>query len=230
MKRFKPLIMAVLITSSLTGCTKSSKPDQDFEFLIERFADLKIMRYQVPGFENLSLEQKKLVYYLSQAALSGRDIIYDQNGKYNLAIRRTLEGIYESYKGDRETGDFRNFEVYLKRIWFSNGIYHHYSTDKFDPGFSKDYFMELVAGSDTTSFPLNEGETVEEMLSVLIPVMFDPKVLPKKVSTDTQIDIVANSAVNFYENVTEEEAVNFYENLKDPADTTPVSYGLTHDW
>ncbi len=214
----------------LSGCRnqKSSEAStgNDFNFFVEQFADLKILKYQVPGFEELSLKQKKLVYYLSQAALCGRDIIYDQNGKYNLAIRKTLEAVYGTYAGDRKTDSYRNFEIYIKRVWFSNGIYHHYSSDKFKPEFSREYFKELVYQSDTTALPLREGEAVEEFLDVIVPVMFDPDVLPKKVFTDTEKDIVAHSAVNFYENVTEEEAVNFYRRMKVPEDTTPISYGL----
>lgn len=204
--------MSVLTISMIAGCNNrnvESSNGDDFEFFIEQFADLKIMRYQVPGFEELSLDQKKLIFYLSQAALSGRDIIYDQNGRYNLAIRRTLETIYRSYEGNRESEDFENFMIYTKRIWFSNGIYHHYSSDKYQPGFSREYFAELVSQSDTELLPLREGESVEEFLSVISPVIFDPGVLPKKVFTDTAKDIVANSAVNFYEDVTEQEALDF---------------------
>ncbi|MBN2480716.1 MAG: dihydrofolate reductase [Bacteroidales bacterium] len=226
----KILMMAVTAILTLSGCRNERSSDasfeDDFDYFVEQFADLKIMKYRVPGFEDLSLKQKKLIYYLSQAAICGRDIIYDQNGKYNLAIRRTLETIYSSFSGDRETDDFRNFETYTKRVWFSNGIYHHYSSDKFKPAFSREYFTGLVYRSDTTALPLREGETVDEFLEVIVPVMFDPDVLPKKVFTDTDQDIVANSAVNFYENVTEQEAVNFYNSMKVPGDTTPVSYGL----
>jgi dipeptidyl-peptidase III len=229
MKQIKIIVMVSVMAALLDGCGKNRETNgagENFEFLIERFADLKIMRYQVPGFDDLSLDQKKLIYYLSQAAISGRDVIYDQNGKYNLAIRRTLEAVYESYKGDLETQDFRNFEIYLKRIWFSNGIYHHYSSDKFNPGFSEDYFRELVSGSDKSLLPLRKGETVEELISVIAPVMFDPNVLPKKVSSNPESDLIKASAVNFYDNVNQEEATAFYDKIKDTSDTTPVSYGL----
>ncbi|MBN1187571.1 MAG: dihydrofolate reductase [Bacteroidales bacterium] len=216
----------------LTGC-KSNKSEptaneqnDDFQFFVEKFADIKIMRYQVPGFEELTLQQKKLIYYLSEAALAGRDIIFDQCGKYNLAIRRTLEAIYETYSGDRNTDDFKNFEIYLKRVWFSNGIYHHYSSDKFTPGFSKEYFSQLIEKTDSTKLPVTNSQSVKALMDIILPVIFDPEVLPKRVCSDTKVDIVKNSAVNFYENVTEKEAVDFYEKMKDPNDSTPISYGL----
>jgi dipeptidyl-peptidase III len=230
MKKFKILLMMAILTIGIFyGCGENKEPassENNFEFVIDQFADLKIMRYKVPGFEELNLVQKKLLYYLGQAALSGRDIIYDQNGKYNLAIRKTLEAIYDSFKGNRETEDFKAFEIYLKRIWFSNGIYHHYASDKFIPGFSEEYFRELVGQSDQALMPLREGETADDLLSVIIPVIFDPSVLPKKVSTETDSDIITGSAVNFYENVTEMEALAFYEKMKDPSDPKPISYGL----
>ncbi|MBN1158224.1 MAG: dihydrofolate reductase [Bacteroidales bacterium] len=224
------IMTAIIGFGVISGCgsdrSSEASSSEDFDFFVEQFADLKIMRYKVPGFEDLSLNQKRLVYYLSQAALCGRDIIYDQNGKYNLAIRRTLETIYGSYAGDRDTDEFRDFETYTKRVWFSNGIYHHYSSDKFKPEFSREYFIELVHQSDSSALPLREGETAGEFLEEIIPVMFNPHVLPKKVFSDTGKDIVANSAVNFYEDVTEQEALNFYDRMKIPGDTTPVSYGL----
>ena len=232
MKIYKTIIISMIGIGLLTGCkTNTGEPvvneqKDDFNYFVEQFADLKIMRYQVPGFEELSLQQKKLVYYLSEAALAGRDIIFDQCGKYNLAIRRILEAIYETYSGDRNTEDFKNFEVYLKRVWFSNGIYHHYSSDKFNPGFSKGYFSELTQESDSTKFPVTDGQSVESLLEIIIPVIFDPEVLPRRVCSDTKVDIVKNSSVNFYENVTENEAASFYDKMKDPNDSTPVSYGL----
>ena len=188
---------------SCTNGDKKSKTESgtDFKFLVEQFADLKIMRYQVPGFESLNLEQKKLVYYLSQAALCGRDIIFDQNGKYNLAIRRTLENIYLTYSGKKEGAEWQAFEVYLKRVWFSNGIYHHYASDKFLPGIDISYFNELVKNSDQSKFPLKTGQSVEQLMAELRPVMFDPGVMPKKVNMAPDADLVLTSAVNFYEEV-----------------------------
>lgn len=215
-----------LVISCKEPFTKKDDATDDFDYYVEQFADLRILRYQVPGFDSLSLNQKKLLYYLSQAALCGRDIVFDQYGKYNLAIRRTLENIYETYSGDRETDDFLNFMVYLKRIWFSNGIYHHYSTDKFIPDFSQEYFLSLVDSSDQNGFPLKQGQSLGTFIQELMPVIFDPEVLPKKVCQDPQKDIVAGSAVNFYEDVNQQQVESFYDKMKNQEDPRPVSYGL----
>jgi dipeptidyl-peptidase III len=228
----------ILIFTVMMGCMYSiseaqtkqnqqikEKPDT-FRYLTEQFADLKILRYQVPGFESLSLQQKKLVYYLTQAGLAGRDIIYDQNGKYNLAIRKTLEHILLNYKGDRKNNDFEQFVIYTKRIWFSNGIYHHYGSDKILPGFSKEYFLRLFKNSEPEKLLKLTGANTDHFIQSLIPVMFDPELLPKKVNLDPQKDMVLHSAVNFYEGVTQKEVDDFYNALVNPNDTTPVSYGL----
>jgi dipeptidyl-peptidase-3 len=199
---------------------------EDFKFLLEQFADLKIMRYQVPGFEELSLQQKKLVYYLSEAALCGRDILFDQNYKYNLRIRKTLEEIYRNYEGDRQTGEFKAFVVYLKRVWFSNGIHHHYSADKFFPDVTPEYFTGLISGSPEAKFPLEDGQTMSDFILQMVSLIFDPQVAPKRINLDSSKDMIKSSACNFYEGVTQEEAENFYQRMKDPADSTPVSYGL----
>jgi dipeptidyl-peptidase-3 len=219
---------SIVIFSCTTSHKELSKSEQKdtFKYFVEKFADLKILRYQVPGFETLSLKQKKLIYYLSQAAVSGRDIIFDQNGKYNLAIRRTLENIVETFKGERNTEDFNKFMIYTKRVWFSNGIYHHYASDKFIPDFSEDYFKQLIALSDQSKLPLVKGETIDAFLKKIIPVMFDPNILPKKVSQDTSKDLVLNSAVNFYEGVNQKEAEAFYNKVRKPDDPRPLSYGL----
>ncbi len=197
-----------------------------FNFFVEQFSDIRILRYLVPEFNNLSLKQKKLIYYLSQAALAGRDILFDQNGKYNLAIRRTLENILMTFKGDRDNQNFRKFIEYLKQVWFSNGIYHHYSNDKILPAFDEKYFNELVAHSDKPGFPVDEGQEPDELLNIIEPVMFDPQVFPKKVSQDADSDLILHSAVNFYQQVNQKEAGQFYNNLKKAGDDTPVSYGL----
>lgn len=218
-------MIGFLISCSDNAGKKSSETD-DFSFLSEQFADLKILRYQVPDFDSLSLNQKTLLYYLSKAAIAGRDIIYAQNGSYNLAIRRTLENIIDTYKGNRDTPDFGKFMVYTKRVWFSNGIYHHYGSEKFIPEFSKEYFTELVNNSDQTKFPLKEGQSVNDFLAAITPVMFDPAILPKKVSQDPSSDMIKASAVTFYEGVTEDEAVKYYENFKKPNDEQPLSYGI----
>jgi dipeptidyl-peptidase-3 len=219
--------MAIALFSCKSGSEKTkTSGNEDFKYLVEQFADLKIMRYQVPGFDSLTLQQKELVYYLSQAAICGRDIIFDQNGKYNLAIRRTLENIYQTYSGKKEGEDWQAFEVYLKRVWFSNGIYHHYASEKFLPGISIEYFNELVAKSDQTKFPLREGQTVDQLIAELTPAIFDPSFLPKKVNRESGVDIVLTSAVNFYEGVNEAEVDAFYKAMKQADPEHPLSYGL----
>ncbi len=223
------MMSALLLSSCGTHETsdKSSNVQVDtFKYFVEQFADLKILRYQVPGFDTLSLKQKELLYYLSQAALAGRDILWDQNGKYNLAIRKVLENIVETYKGDRKIPDFEKFMVYTKRVWFSNGIYHHYSTDKILPEFSKEYFKELVKNSDQSKFVLPQGKNLEQLLAMIEPVIFDPTVLPKRVCLDPSKDMIKNSACNFYEEVTEKEVTAYYNKMKNPKDTTPISHGL----
>lgn len=223
------IIMSVVFSACNQKPAEESRQD-DFNFLVEQFADLKIMRYKVPEFENLTLKQKELVYYLSQAALAGRDILFDQNYKYNLAVRRTLENIVEHYPGDRESGDFRNFMVYTKRVWFSNGIHHHYSKDKFFPAVSREYFEKLIRETAGGSFPMREGQSPDEFISEIMPVIFDPAVAPKAVSQEAGKDLLLNSACNFYEGVTEKEAEEFYKKLKNDAvkqgADTLLSFGL----
>ena len=202
--------------------------NMDFKYVVDQFADIQVLRYQVPGFEELSLRQKQLLYHLSEAALMGRDILYDQNCRYNLRVRRTLEAIYLHYAGDRTTDDFRAFEVYLKRVWFANGIHHHYAEDKFVPGFSEAFFEEAVRALPVGKLPLAEGETVETLLATLRPVIFDPNVLPKRTVQSGDQDWIAASANNYYgEGVTQAEVEAFY-NQKKEADKsdTPISYGL----
>lgn len=201
--------------------------DKDhFEYTVDRFADLQLLRYRVNGFDDLSLRQKTLVYYLSEAALEGRDILFDQNGKYNLRIRRLLEAVYTGYQGDRATDGFRALEVYLKRVWFSNGIHHHYACDKFVPGFPETYLRELVDSVDVSCLPLEEGETVEAMCGKLFPVIFDPSVMPKRVNQTDGEDLVATSAANYYEGVTQKEAEDFYGEMKVRGGDRPVMYGM----
>lgn len=192
----------------------------------EQFADIQILRYRVPGFEELTLKQKELVYYLSQAALEGRDILFDQNGKHNLAIRRTLETIYTDYVGDRSEPGFVNLETYLKRVWFSNGIHHHYGSGKFVPGFTPQFLKKAMLSVDAAKLPLSVGQTAEQLFDELEPVIFDPAVMPKRVNQADGEDLVLTSACNYYDGVTQQEAEAFYAALKDPADETPVSYGL----
>lgn len=200
--------------------------EDTFEYQVEQFADLQILRYRVPGFEKLSLRQKQLIYYLSQAALEGRDILYHQNGKYNLPVRRLLEAVYVAYKGPRDTDEFRAFEVYLKRVWFANGIHHHYSCDKFVPGFTPDYLRSLVESLPADALPLAEGETCTKLCNRLFPVIFDPEVMPKRVNQADGEDLILTSATNYYEGVTQQEAEDFYAAMKTPGETEPVMYGM----
>lgn len=197
-----------------------------FDYTVEQFADLQILRYRVPGFETLSLPRKKLVYYLTQAALEGRDILFDQNGKYNLQIRRLLESIYTHYQGNRSTDAFHALEIYLKRVWFSNGIHHHYSCDKFVPDFTAEYLSEVIQSLPASCIPVEKGETVEKMCQKLFPVIFNPSVMPKRVNQTDGEDLVLTSAANYYEGVTQQEAENFYAILKTPGDSQPVMYGM----
>lgn len=207
------------------NCSTKEKQEDNFKYVTEQFADLRIQRYQVPGFEELSLKQKKLVYYLYQAALYGRDMIYDQNYKHNLYIRRTLEGIVNTFNGDRSIPEFDKFLVYTKRVWFSNGVHHHYSNKKFIPDFSKEYFKELIDGSDDFELPLQNYETKDDLYKNLVRLLFDPKVDAVKVNMDTKYDLVKTSAVNFYEGVTQKEVEEFYKQKVDPGDERPVEIG-----
>jgi dipeptidyl-peptidase-3 len=206
--------------------TTNNLQKDDFQYVTEQFADLRIQRYKVPGFENLTVKQKKLVYYLYQAALSGRDIIWDQNYEYNLYIRRTLEAIVKTYRGERKTSEFENFIEYTKRVWFSNGIHHHYSNKKFTLKFSKEYFVQLLKNSDTDELPLQKEETVESLIQKLEPILFDPKVAAIKVNKDANADLVKTSAVNFYAGLTEKEVEDYYKKIIDPDDPRPISVGL----
>ena len=200
----------------------------DFSYQSERFADLQLLRYRLNGFDKLSLRQKKLVYYLSKATLYGRDITFDQFGKYNLRIRKILEVVYCDRTVSHHTSDFKAMEVYLKRVWFSNGIYHHYGCDKFKPGFSRDWLQEQLQKVDARQLPLMEGETVEQLCQELFPVIFDEMVLPKRVNKADGEDLLQTSACHFYDGVTQEEAEAFYDKMKreNTDSQTPPSYGL----
>lgn len=200
--------------------------ENSFSYTVEQFADLQILRYRVPSFEQLSLRQKQLIYYLSQAALEGRDILFDQNGKYNLQIRRLLEAVYTHFEGDRTSESFRALEVYLKRVWFSNGIHHHYACDKFVPGFTAAYLEEVIQSLPAEVLPLEEGETCRAMCDKLFPVIFDPAVMPKRVNQADGEDLVQTSAANYYEGVTQQEAEAFYAAQKKADDPEPVMYGM----
>ena len=182
MKHFISIAIASTLLVSCGGTKITTAKTDKFDYTVEQFADLQILRYKVSGFEDLSLKQKELIYYLTQAALEGRDILFDQNGKYNLRIRRMLEAVYMNYQGDKETSDFKNMEVYLKRVWFSNGIHHHYGMEKFVPNFSKEFIKQAVLSIDSSLLPLEEGQTVEQLCNELFPVIFDPTIMPKRVN------------------------------------------------
>lgn len=217
-----------LVAASLASCShKDEKPADDFNYVVDNFADIQVLRYQVPEFENLSLEQKKLIYYLTEAAISGRDILWDQNCAYNLPIRQVLEGVYSNYAGDKESADFKAFETYLKQVEFANGIHHHYSMDKFQPGFTQEFFAEAVKAVPTEQLPLAEGQDVDSLIAELTPVIFDPTVLPKRVNQAEGADLITTSACNLYGGgITQAEVEKYYNSLKDPKDLTPISYGL----
>ena len=212
----KMLFMAGIAASAVScGPDGGKSGDGDFRYLIDEFADIKVMRYRIPGWDGLSLQQKEYVYHLGEAAKYGRDIIWVQNCRYNLPIRKVLENILENYQGDRDCREFADFTVYAKRVFFSNGIHHHYAEDKILPSCSEEYFRSLMEA-------VGDGDKCAELL----PVIFDPEILPQRKSNDPSKDIVAASAVNFYDNVTRDEVEAFYRKMADPSDATPVSYGL----
>ena len=219
MKLIGKMITIAGVAAAISSCgstettTDNAAENKEFKYLVDEFADLKIMRYQVPGWEELTLKQKEYVYHLAEAAKYGRDIIWAQNCRYNLQIRKTLENILENYKGDRTTEDWAKFETYAKRVFFSNGIHHHYAEDKFFPECSQDYFHDLMA-----AVGIDDAE--------LEYFVFDPNVFPARKATGSDVDIVAESDVNFYEGVTRAEVDAFYAAMVDPSDKTPVSYGL----
>lgn len=225
------IVGAGLISLSM-GCKEDHKDKQlqpagdNFQWELERFGELRVLRYQVPGFDSLSLNQKKLIYFLSEAALCGRDIIYDQNFKHNLVIRRTLEAVYQHYTGDKSSADFKALELYLKRVWFSNGIHHHYSMDKFMPEFSADFFASAIKTVPASQLPLAQGEDADALIAKLTPILFDTLVAAKRVVLDEDKDIIKASSNNYYEGVTQAQADAFYAAKHDEKDTTPVSYGL----
>lgn len=198
----------------------------DFHYSDERFADLQLLRYRLNGFEKLTIQQKRLIYYLSKATLYGRDITFDQFGFYNLRIRKALETIYTDLTIDHDTKDFKALEVYLKRVWFSSGIYYHYGCDKFIPDFSEEYLRNAMHQVDARRLPLDENQSVDELCDLIFPVIFDPNVLPKRVNKADGDDLITTSACNFYQNVTQEEVETYYAAKKTPDDLEPISYGL----
>ena len=225
-KSFLAAAMAAMALVSVSCSSDKKTETAEFNYKVDRFADIEILRYKVTDIENLTPKQKELVYYLTEAALYGRDILTDQNGKYNLAIRTTLEEIYKNFNGDKESADYKGFVEYLKQVWFANGIHHHYSTDKFVPKFSQDFFKAEVAKLAPESLPLAEGQTVDAFVAELVPVIFDPTVMAKRVNQADGQDLIQTSANNYYDGVTQAEVEQFYAAMKDPKDTTPISYGL----
>lgn len=225
-KSFLAAAMAAMALVSVSCSSDKKTETAEFNYKVDRFADIEILRYKVTDFENLTPKQKELVYYLTEAALYGRDILTDQNGKYNLAIRTTLEEIYKNFNGDKESADYKGFVEYLKQVWFANGIHHHYSTDKFVPKFSQEFFKAEVAKLAPESLPLAEGQTVDAFVAELVPVIFDPTVMAKRVNQADGQDLIQTSANNYYDGVTQVEVEQFYAAMKDPKDTTPISYGL----
>ncbi|MDR2835272.1 MAG: dipeptidyl peptidase 3 [Bacteroidales bacterium] len=226
----KKLFMLVLISGVLLSCTQKNENQKDkeqgFKYLVDEFADLKIMRYQIPNWDTLTLQQKEYIYYLSEAAKCGRDILWDQNFKYNLVIRKTIENIIETYVGDKDTEDYNNFIIYAKRVFFSNGIHHHYAEDKILPDFSKDYFKELIIHSNESNYEMNENQNIEEFAEWISEIVCNAELYKMKNSKDDSEDILSVSAMNFYENITATEATDYYSKMEKPNDTTPISYGL----
>jgi dipeptidyl-peptidase-3 len=200
--------------------------EDNFKYQTEQFADIGILRYKVPGYEKLTIKQKELVYYLYEAALSGRDIYYDQNNKNNLFIRKTLEAIVTSYKGDKQSDDFQKFMVYTKRVWFSNGIHHHYSSTKILPEITPEYFSELIKGSNKKKLPLKKGKTIDQLITYITPLLFDPNIDGKRTNLEPNVDLIQTSAGNFYRDVTQKEVEEYYEKKMDGDDQEPISYGL----
>jgi len=230
MSMLRLIAISVMILTTFVTCRNSVKPqtatEKEFNYFVDQFEDMRVLRYRLPGFDSLSLRQKKLIYYLSEAALTGRDILWDQNFRYNLLIRKTIEAAINNYKGDKESTEYKAFIVYAKRVFFANGIHHHYSSDKFKPGFSETFFTDLVKNCEPGSLPLNKGESTEGLLKLVTPLIFNDNMYPRKIEQKEGSDMVAESAVNFYEGVTQQEVEKFYSQKISPDDPRPVSLGL----
>ena len=222
-------IQLTMMATMLTACgtQTSNNVADDFKYADEQFADLQMLRYKVQGFEDLTLKQKELVYYLSEAALEGRDILFDQNGRYNLTIRKMLETVYTDFKGNKADENFKGMETYLKRVWFSNGIHHHYGSEKFVPNFSPEFFRAALKTVDATKLPLADGQTVDQLCDEIFPVIFDPTIMPKRVNQADGEDLILTSACNYYGGgITQKEAEDFYAKMKDPNDPQPIMFGM----
>ena len=218
---------ALAIGACACSGNKQAESTEPFNYHVDRFADIEVLRYKVPDFEKLSLQQKKLIYFLSEAAIEGRDILFDQNNKYNLVIRKTLEAVFLNYAGDRQCNEYKALETYLKRVWFANGIHHHYATDKFTPDFPEVYFRLSVKSLPSNVLPLDQYDgNVDKLLDTICPVIFNPDLYAKRVNQQEGIDVIKNSANNYYEGVTEKEVDDFYASQKVDGDETPISYGM----
>ncbi|MDR1623869.1 MAG: dipeptidyl peptidase 3 [Tannerellaceae bacterium] len=229
----KKIIVLFVSLTAMAGClgkektAKENMNKQEFNYVADQFADLQILRYRVQGFETLSLKQKQLLYHLSEAALTGRDILYDQNNRYNLPVRRLIEAVYLNYQGDRKSEPFQALETYLKRIWFANGIHHHYGQDKFNPGFSPEFLAHCIGRIHANQLPLRPGQTADQLMTEIFPVIFDPAVMAKKTVQSGRQDLILASSNNYYAGgITQKEAEDFYAKMMDPNNATPVSYGL----
>lgn len=225
-KKTNKLILMATICMTMGVEKATAVSPTDFNYSVDKFADIEILRYRVPGFETLNLKQKELIYFLNEAALEGRDIFYDQNNKHNLCVRRTLEAIYENYTGNRQSTSFQHLTTYLKRVWMGNGIHHHYSEDKFIPDFSASEFAEMIKNTTASKLPLLNGESVDDLISKLQAILFDRTVFPKHTNQTAGVDLILSSGVNFYEGVTQKEVEAFYGAMKNPNDHSPISYGL----
>ncbi|MDR2765246.1 MAG: dipeptidyl peptidase 3 [Tannerella sp.] len=221
------IFMTITVACTNQGGEDESASPESFCYVADRFADIEVLRYQIPAFESLSQQQKQLIYHLSEAALMGRDILYDQNNRYNLAIRRSLEAIYQHYTGDRNSAEFKALETYLKRVWFANGIHHHYAEDKFKPGFTESFFRRCIRQLDASLLPLRKGQSVNRWLAEITPVIFRPNIMSKRTVQSGNGDLIAASSNNYYgPGVTMKEVEAFYAAQKDPSDPRPVSFGL----
>ncbi len=221
------IFLLMTMTGLMTACSDVKKAADDFQYADEKFADIQMLRYKVEGFDQLTLKQKKLIYYLQEAALYGRDIYFDQNGRYNLRIRKMLETVYTDWKGNRESKDFKAMAEYLKQVWFSSGIHHHYGSAKFKPGFSEAFFRDALRSVDAAKLPLTQGQTVDQLCDEIFPVIFDPSIMKMRVNQKDGDDLLLTSAENYYgEGVTQAEAEKFYDNMRDKNDPEPVMYGL----
>jgi len=218
--------MGIALFTSCGQAGKEPANADEFTYQVDRFEDISVLKYRLPGFEQLTAGEKEFIYYLSEAALCGRDILWDQNFKYNLVIRKTIEAIIASYSGDKQAAEYSSFITWAKRVFFANGIHHHYSNDKFIPGFSAEYFATLVSGSDSSLLPLRDGQNPGDLIAMLTPVIFDPALYAKRVDQTEGADMITSSANNFYEGVTQAEVESYYAAMTDPADPRPVSWGL----